>query len=136
MIRRPPRYTLFPYTTLFRSVYDVYPYSAGFILKYPVTDPYSLEQKIDTPKMAAVFEESDHWLRIMEVPNAGSINRKVLNHEIRSLIRINEALHNKNLAKISDQIAKNEIGRASCRERGVDLGGRRIIKKKKSKLWI
>src|SRR2546430_14443118 len=24
-----------------------------------------------------------------------------------------------------------EIGRASCRERGVDLGGRRIIKKKK-----
>src|SRR5256885_17145387 len=27
-----------------------------------------------------------------------------------------------------------EIGRASCRERGVDLGGRRIIKKKKKKL--
>src|SRR6266511_5035687 len=26
-----------------------------------------------------------------------------------------------------------EIGRASCRERGVDLGGRRIIKKKKQK---
>src|SRR3954467_8945641 len=25
----------------------------------------------------------------------------------------------------------NQIGRASCRERGVDLGGRRIIKKKK-----
>src|SRR6267143_4482027 len=27
----------------------------------------------------------------------------------------------------------DEIGRASCRERGVDLGGRRIIKKKKKK---
>src|SRR5688572_32745642 len=27
--------------------------------------------------------------------------------------------------------ASPEIGRASCRERGVDLGGRRIIKKKK-----
>src|SRR2546429_8251146 len=27
--------------------------------------------------------------------------------------------------------ARDEIGRASCRERGVDLGGRRIIKKKK-----
>jgi len=25
----------------------------------------------------------------------------------------------------------NKIGRASCRERSVDLGGRRIIKKKK-----
>lgn len=90
------------------DAYDVYPYSAGFILKYPMTDPHILEQKIDTPKMAAVFEESDHWLRIMDVPDAGSINRKVLNHEIRSLIRINEALHNKNLAKISEKIAKNE----------------------------
>src|SRR5256885_4960649 len=28
---------------------------------------------------------------------------------------------------------KIEIGRASCRERSVDLGGRRIIKKKKSR---
>src|SRR5258708_38275187 len=29
-----------------------------------------------------------------------------------------------------------EIGRASCRERGVDLGGRRIIKKKRGRdLW-
>src|SRR5688572_33002137 len=28
---------------------------------------------------------------------------------------------------------KIEIGRASCRERSVDLGGRRIIKKKKGK---
>src|SRR5688572_31958903 len=27
----------------------------------------------------------------------------------------------------------DEIGRASCRERSVDLGGRRIIKKKKKK---
>src|SRR5258708_24387041 len=29
----------------------------------------------------------------------------------------------------------SEIGRASCRERGVDLGGRRIIKKKKYREW-
>src|SRR5215510_16169431 len=28
-------------------------------------------------------------------------------------------------------LVSSEIGRASCRERGVDLGGRRIIKKKK-----
>src|SRR5438445_13006386 len=28
-------------------------------------------------------------------------------------------------------VARLQIGRASCRERGVDLGGRRIMKKKK-----
>src|SRR5437016_12606517 len=30
-------------------------------------------------------------------------------------------------------LGQPEIGRASCRERGVDLGGGRIIKKKKSR---
>src|SRR5689334_25380701 len=33
----------------------------------------------------------------------------------------------------ADDKAIKEIGRASCRERSVDLGGRRIIKKKKIK---
>src|SRR5256885_17051561 len=35
------------------------------------------------------------------------------------------------LSKRTMLYAVAEIGRASCRERGVDLGGRRIIKKKK-----
>lgn len=98
-----------PYaSTGFLSAFDLYPYSSGFILKYPMHSPNLLEDKIDTPKMAEIFEESDHWIRILEVPNAGAVNKKVLNHEIRSLIRINEALHNKNLAKISEQISSNE----------------------------
>src|SRR2546430_15903272 len=33
--------------------------------------------------------------------------------------------------QISEVAGKSEIGRASCREKSVDLGGRRIIKKKK-----
>src|SRR2546422_7186885 len=41
MIRRPPRSTLFPYTTLFRSIF---PYFIGNILEMPVTliQDYSL----------------------------------------------------------------------------------------------
>lgn len=98
-----------PYSsTGFLSAFDLYPYSEGFILKYPLHSPNVLEEKIDTPKMANIFHESDHWLRIMEVPNAGAINKKVLNHEIRSLIRINEALHNRNLANIAEKIASND----------------------------
>src|SRR3712207_7605868 len=33
MIRRPPRSTLFPYTTLFRSAQDWYEYQKGLILR-------------------------------------------------------------------------------------------------------
>ena len=35
------------------------------------------------------------------------------------------------LNNFAHNIEEEQIGRASCRERGVDLGGRRIIKKKK-----
>lgn len=101
-------FTLPHFSTGSLAAFDLYSYSSGFILKYPTHDPNVLEDKIDTPKMANIFEESDRWQRILEIQNAGAINKKVLEHGIRSLIRINEALHNKNLAKISEQISNNE----------------------------
>src|SRR5215469_18288156 len=36
-------------------------------------------------------------------------------------------------ADLLDLASRGKIGRASCRERGVDLGGRRTIKKKNKK---
>src|ERR1035441_11050329 len=42
MIRRPPRSTLFPYTTLFRSIADCAPHDAGqvhFALRPPQAEP-------------------------------------------------------------------------------------------------
>src|SRR2546430_14999535 len=43
---------------------------------------------------------------------------------------------NVSVGKDAEQDELEEIGRASCRERGVDLGGRRIIKKKKRReMW-
>src|SRR3989449_9521230 len=38
MIRRPPRSTLFPYTTLFRSLTDVIEHEAGHLLGYEHVD--------------------------------------------------------------------------------------------------
>src|SRR5256885_3483279 len=35
-------------------------------------------------------------------------------------------------SSVTTYSGRTQIGRASCRERGVDLGGRRIIKKKKT----
>src|SRR2546429_9650914 len=39
----------------------------------------------------------------------------------------------RHLGHVVDRMDMGQIGRASCREKSVDLGGRRIIKKKKKK---
>src|SRR2546426_2396744 len=44
---------------------------------------------------------------------------------------VGERIRKKSLS-VTTQYETDELGRASCRERGVDLGGRRIIKKKRS----
>src|SRR2546430_10638080 len=50
MIRRPPRSTLFPYTTLFRSLRNALPELLKVLLNtacYPAHDPHSLEKEPD-----------------------------------------------------------------------------------------
>ena len=44
----------------------------------------------------------------MGVDTLGSLNEKVLHKEIGELIRVNEALHHKEIAKIAEQIFKND----------------------------
>src|SRR2546429_6198045 len=46
MIRRPPRSTLFPYTTLFRSALAEYPAQVAAILRETGLDPAMLELEI------------------------------------------------------------------------------------------
>src|SRR5256885_8914408 len=53
MIRRPPRSTLFPYTTLFRSLYQIKSQAANLIL-----DPFPLPALLDRLPIRNVFRDS------------------------------------------------------------------------------
>src|SRR3712207_7336617 len=66
MIRRPPRSTLFPYTTLFRSVADlpklrerVYPASSIHRSSSPRTDPATTLTQPDLPDMGTTAAGGD-----------------------------------------------------------------------------
>src|SRR2546425_12065033 len=101
MIRRPPRSTLFPYTTLFRSPLDLVAGPSGYGL--PLT---------------RVQDASDEDLRLAFLTAPGESGG------IGGLSALGRAL------------ARTPLPGGLDRERGgegkrVDLGGRRIIKKKK-----
>ena len=72
MIRRPPRSTLFPYTTLFRSdSYAVVPTGAAFIFYYGEDSGYGMNE-LSTQRCASEFVTfggmglSDHFAKMIE----------------------------------------------------------------------
>src|SRR2546430_14354114 len=98
MIRRPPRSTLFPYTTLFRS------HPLEVLQGTAVHAPFSIHSRSDDVLvLVAVLD-----LRVILHPQPAPTDVQV----------------------VIGTVDPVEIGRASCRK-SVDLGGRRIIKKKK-----
>ncbi|MDR3258119.1 MAG: nucleoside kinase [Fusobacteriaceae bacterium] len=89
-------------------LFDIEKYNNGFLLWYPVDKENELPRKIDNPKMAKVFQETGEWEKILSVSTIGYLNEKILNGEIEELIRVNEALHHKNIASIASDIANHD----------------------------
>src|SRR5438270_4877992 len=93
----------------------------------------------------------DHWYRgRSRVSTKDDVRRKValavaeceyfLRRRLRSVLDVacGEGAWQPHIAALrpgAKYLGLDQIGRASCRERGVDLGGRRIIKKKRKELW-
>src|SRR5258706_10719885 len=64
MIRRPPRSTLFPYTTLFRSIFDHNPKNEFFVEEsfpldwmYPHLTPFGIIMKINRQPLPELTED-------------------------------------------------------------------------------
>lgn len=95
--------------TSFVDLFDLYSYDEGMILKTPrdIDGVIELPPVIDDKKLAKVYKESSKWNEIMKVSCLGSLNRINLNGDIVELIRVNEALHSKKIAKIAEKIVED-----------------------------
>lgn len=97
------------YSTGAIKLFDLMYYEPGLILKIPTTDnPDKLPEFIDHPKLSNIFYETERWDKILGVGDVGSLNDLVSNGEIRTIIRVAEAFHEKKIANIADMIAKRK----------------------------
>ena len=97
---------LFP-STGYINLFDILKYedNNGIILKAPVKEGvYTLPKSVDHPKLAKIFCESERWGEILDIPDVGALNKISQEDDIGELIRVNEALHEKKLAYIADEI--------------------------------
>lgn len=80
-------------------------YKHGFVMSYPtVKDPDVLKPFEPQDKLFEIFEETARWDELIGVSFVGYLNEKIRNHEGRTLINITEALHEKKIAYIADDI--------------------------------
>ena len=92
-------------STGYVSVFDVQLQSPGLFLIRPAdADPDRPAKHVRLPRLAAVFSESEEWAGLMHCDSVADLNDMVLSGDIRTLIRVNEALHEKRFATLADDI--------------------------------
>ncbi|EJO5348966.1 nucleoside kinase [Clostridium botulinum] len=97
------------YSTGVIKNFDVMYYEPGFILRYPRTkDPLNLPEFVEYKKLSKIFRETERWGKILGVGYLGALNDKVVSGEIRDIIMVSEALHEKKIANIADMIYDKE----------------------------
>jgi len=100
-----------PFTELIKTI-DFVPYADGFIMRCPTEgNPEQLLPFNDQPRLYDVFQESDRWGAILAISEVADLNRLIVASEISDVIKISEALHEKKIAQIADQIASNPARR-------------------------
>jgi uridine kinase len=98
---------LFPRTGM-AKVIDIVPYANGFLILLPKKE--DIQSISDIPPIGRLFEainESENWLKKLEIRNVGEINKSIINGRISNIIKIQEALHEKKISDIADMISKS-----------------------------
>lgn len=86
-------------------VFDLIPYHDGCLLRVPsMKDPDKLEEMVSQQKLLDIFDEHHTWQDIVGISTVGDFNRACINGHATDLINVSEALQEKKIARIADEI--------------------------------
>jgi len=87
------------------TVWALERYYDGMLLRVPDwRNPTVLAEKADMPKTYKMFAEKTRWDIIMRLSNAGDVNKAVLQGHGSELIQVSEALQEKRIVQIAEEI--------------------------------
>ena len=91
------------------KIFEIVKYNDGFLIRYPSqNDPERMPKFVKNKKLAWAMEEYDDINKIMKIERVYRINEAIKEGTIKDIILLAEALHEKKIAKIADNIAKNK----------------------------
>ena len=92
-------------STGYLTVWDVNPYEDGLVLLGPSNqDPSKVADFVDQPRTFEIFKEALRWNMIMGLNTVGDVNQAFINGHASELIQIAEALQEKKIVKIAEEI--------------------------------
>ena len=84
-------------------------YYDGLLLRLPSSQhPNELGEMTHQDKMFSIFKEHHQWQDIIGLRTVGDLNEAILNGHSSHLIQVSEALQEKKIGKIADEIAKRK----------------------------
>ena len=91
------------------KIFEIVKYNDGFLVRYPSqSDPERMPKFVKNKKLAWAMEEYDDINKIMKIERVYRINEAIKEGNVKDIILLAEALHEKKIAKMADNIAKNK----------------------------
>lgn len=98
-------------STGYIHLFDIEEYYGNILLRTPCRqDPNQLEKHCKQDKRFGIFQEYVGWNKLLHISNVGEFNKAHKNQRSVEMIKLSEALHEKKVAQIADQIANHEGG--------------------------
>jgi len=96
-------------STGYLKVFNLELYHQGILLQPPSRhNPKQTAHINAQDKLFSVFQEHKKWISILGVPRVGELNLAVEQKQTTNLIQVSEALHEKKVASIADEIHRKE----------------------------
>ena len=91
------------------DLFDLLPHAQGFVLNVPTSaKPRELPPLPPFEHLFKVYQEHMEWGRIVGITTVGQLNQAVVEKRADDFVHTVEALHDKKLGRIADEIAQRE----------------------------
>ncbi|MBQ6654566.1 MAG: hypothetical protein IJM79_03475 [Erysipelotrichaceae bacterium] len=95
-------------STGYLKYFELRPYRNGILLRYPhQSDPLKIPEYEDQKMLYDAFSEATKWGKLMGIKYVDDLNNRILNKQTGDMYLMQEALHEKKISDIADEIAKS-----------------------------
>lgn len=95
--------------TSYLKLFELKRYRNGVLLRYPhISNPCTIPTYENQKLLYDAFSEASQWEKLMGVSFVYELNEKIKHNEYQDLIMLQEALHEKKISDIADQIKREK----------------------------